>query len=131
VLTFVDIQRLKAAQKDLSRMSMVYMASVDPIFIVDLEDRVIDMNEEVLKTYGLSREQMIGKPITNIVPKERQEQAIEYLRRCRNGEVIPKVEDIFVNKTGAEAPRLLAFRLLTDDQGEPDAIFLTSRRTGE
>jgi two-component system CheB/CheR fusion protein len=68
VLTFVDIHRLKKIQKDLSRMSKIFMASVDPIIIVDLEDKIADLNEKALRTYGFSRTQLLGKSILTIVP---------------------------------------------------------------
>src|SRR5215831_5860016 len=77
VLTFVDIHRLKDAQKDLSRMSKVFMTSIDPIFMVDLEDKIADVNEEALRTYGFSREQMLGRPISVIVPPPRQKKIKE------------------------------------------------------
>src|SRR5262245_61311066 len=131
VLTFVDIHRLKEAQKGLSRMSKVFMASLDPIFIVDLEDKIVDANDEALNTYGFSRGQLIGKPITSIVAPERQKQIKEYLERCRHGEVVQKVEDVPVRKTNEESRRILALSLLTDDQGEPDAVALRTRRAGE
>jgi two-component system CheB/CheR fusion protein len=131
VLTFVDIHRLKDAQKDLSRMSKVFMASPDPIIIVNLEDKIGDLNDEALRTYGFSRTQLLGKSILTIVPGPRHKQMTEWLARCRRGELIKNVEDVFSDKTGEESPRVLALRLLTDDQGEPDAIALRTRRTGE
>jgi two-component system CheB/CheR fusion protein len=131
VLTFVDIHRLKSAQKDLSRMSKVFMASLDPIFIVDLEDRILDVNDEALRTYGLSRPQVLGKPITSVVSAKWHKQMTEYLSRCRGGELIQKVEDVFLNSTDGKPPRVLALRLLTDDQGEPDAVAIRTRRAGE
>src|SRR5262249_26855854 len=67
VLTFVDLRRLKEAQKGLSRMSKVFMKLEDCIFIVDLEDKIVDVNEAALKTYGLSSGELIGNPIATIV----------------------------------------------------------------
>jgi hypothetical protein len=55
----------------------------------------------------------------------------EWLARCRQGELIEKAEDVFSDKTGEESQRGLAFRLLTDDQGAPDAIALRMRRAGD
>jgi two-component system CheB/CheR fusion protein len=131
VLTFVDIHRLKEAQKNLTRMSKVFMASVDPIIIVDLEDKIADLNDEALKTYDLSRTPLLGKPILTIVPGPRQAQMSEWLARCRRGELIPQVEDVFSIKTDNESPRALALTLLTDDEGKSDAIALRTRRAGE
>jgi two-component system CheB/CheR fusion protein len=131
VLTFVDIHRLKEAQKDLSRMSKVFMSSVDPIIVVDLNDKIADLNDEASRTYGFSRSQLLGKPISTIVPVPHQKQMTEWLARCRRGEVIQKVEDVFSSKKDEQSPRVLALKLLTDDQGEPDAIAVRTRRVVE
>jgi two-component system CheB/CheR fusion protein len=130
VLTFVDIHRLKDAQKELSRMLKVFMASVDPIFIIDLEDRIANLNEEALRTYGFSREQLLGKPISVIVPPQRQKQITELLARSRAGELIEEVQAKFVNKAGEEIQRVLTLASLTDDQGKPDALGFRTRRVG-
>jgi two-component system CheB/CheR fusion protein len=131
VLTFVDIHRLKEAQKNLSRMSKVFMTAVDPIFIVDLENKVVDLNDEALSTYGFSRAQLLGKPLATIVPAERQKQMGELLARCRRGEFVQKADDILVGKEGEAVSRILSLNLLTDDLGEPDAIAIRSRRAKE
>jgi two-component system CheB/CheR fusion protein len=131
VLTFVDIHRLKDAQKNLTRMSKVFMGSVDPIIIVDLDDTVTDLNDEALRTYGLSRGQLLGKSILTLVSGPQQKQMSEWLDRCRRGESIKKVADLFSDKTGEESQRVLGLKLLTDDQGDPDAIALRTRRVGE
>jgi two-component system CheB/CheR fusion protein len=131
VLTFVDIHRLKDAQKDLSRMSKVFMTSVDPIIIVDLEDKISDLNDEAQRTYGFSRTQVLGKSLLSIVPHPRQKQMSDWLDRCRRGEPIKNVQDVFSDKTGEESSRVMALRLLTDENGEPDAIAVRTRRAGE
>src|SRR5262245_5899997 len=98
VLTFVDIHRLKDAQKNLSRMSKVFMSSLDPIFIVDLEHTIVDLNDEAVRTYGFSRAELLGRPITTIVPTEHQKQFRDLLARCQRAELIQKAEDVLVNK---------------------------------
>lgn len=49
MLTFVDINPVKQAEKSLRRMSKVYTDALDPIIIVDLQGNIIDLNEEVVR----------------------------------------------------------------------------------
>src|SRR5262249_4113492 len=131
VLTFVDINRLKDAQKHLGRMSKVFMTSLDPIFIVDSENKIVDLNDQALNIYGYPRVQLLGRPIDTIVSTKDQKLLGELLARCWRGDLIGRLEDVLVNKAGEESPRVLWLQLLTDDQGEPDAVAVRTRRAGE
>ena len=44
VLTFVDIDSLKKVKHELRRMSKVFQDALDPTIIVDLQDRIVDLN---------------------------------------------------------------------------------------
>ena len=63
----------------------VFMDSIDPILIEDLDGNVLDMNKQAERTYGWARNALIGKPIKTIVPSERHVQADELLVRCKSG----------------------------------------------
>jgi len=127
VLTFVDINRLKDAEKDLRRMLKVFMEGSDPIIIANLEGTIVDMNDAALAVHGYSRKEMLGKRIHTIVPAEQREATEEWLRRCRHGESVRNVEAIRVGKAGATSPVLLTLTLLTGEAGEPEAIAVTTR----
>ena len=63
-----EIAERKMVEEDLRRMSKVFMDAVDPILIEDPDGRVIDMNDEAERSYGWSRDELIGQPIKTIVP---------------------------------------------------------------
>ena len=69
VLTFVDINPVKETQKTLRRMSKVFTVTLDPVLILDLAGRVIDLNEEAARHYGFSRDELRGQPVATIVPE--------------------------------------------------------------
>jgi two-component system CheB/CheR fusion protein len=132
VLTFVDVHGLKEAHKELSRMLKVFMASVDPVFIIDLEGKVANLNDEAVRTYGFSREQMLGKPVISlIVAPERQKQISELIARSRGGELIRDVQEKLVNKVGEKIQRVLTLAPLMDDQGKPDAVAIRTTHDGQ
>ena len=43
----------------------VFMDSIDPILIEDLDGIVVDMNKQAELSYGWARNELIGKPIKN------------------------------------------------------------------
>ena len=68
--------------------SKVFMDAADPILIEDRNGVVVDLNEEAERTYGFSREELIGQPIKTLVPPDRHGQADEALARCLAGESV-------------------------------------------
>ncbi len=116
--TVFDITDRKRAEEKLLQMSKVFMESIDPIFIRDLEGRIVDVNKAAEETYGWSREQLIGKAIKTVVPPERHERMDELHERCKRGEKIENVEALYRKKSGEVVPILLSLSLLTDNKGE-------------
>jgi len=56
VLTFVDINPVKQAQRSLHHLSKVFTHALEPIMIVDLQGRIVDLNDEVVHSYGWARD---------------------------------------------------------------------------
>lgn len=61
-LTSVDINPIRQAQKSLRRMSKVFTDFLDPMVIFDLENRIMNLNDEMLRSSGWTREELLGKP---------------------------------------------------------------------
>ncbi len=105
-----------------NNLDAVFRDATDPILIEDLDGFVLDLNQEAVKTYGFERNELIGRPIKEIVPPECHSQADDLLRRCREGEVVRGVEGLRMTKDGQQMPVLLSLSLLSDEAGEPMAI---------
>jgi two-component system CheB/CheR fusion protein len=129
VLTFVDINPVKQAQKTLRRLSKVFTDGLDPIVIVDLQGRIVDLNDEVVRTYGWTRDDLLGQPVSKMVPRTDHHLLEEQLEQCRKGETIRSVECRRVDKSGREHKGLLTLSLLTDERGAPEAISMTIQHT--
>ena len=74
VLTLTDIDSIKRSEEQLRRLSKVFMDGADPIIIEDLEGQIVDLNQEAEQTYGWSREELIGKNISVLVPESQARQ---------------------------------------------------------
>ena len=51
-----DISELKLLEARLQRMTKVFMDAADPILIRDLQGRIIEVNDEVQRTFGWTRD---------------------------------------------------------------------------
>ena len=122
VLTFVDISRLKKVQSDLRHMSEVFKDGGDPVFIVNLQGDILDLNDEAIRAYGYAREGLMGKPLRNIISPARRIEVDTLLNRCRDGEAIRNVPWSLLNRSCDEAAVRLSLTVLTGDNGEVDAI---------
>ena len=54
----------RKVQTQLHQSSRVFMDAADPIIIEDLSGKVVEMNREAEQSYGYSREELIGEPVT-------------------------------------------------------------------
>lgn len=117
-----DITERKMADEKIRLLSKVFSEANDPILILDLGGKIIDLNPEVEQSSGWSREELAGKPLNFLVPPERHEQAEDLLARCRKGEEIRNIEGLRVTKTGETRNVLLALSLIKDDKGKSIAI---------
>jgi two-component system CheB/CheR fusion protein len=127
VLTFVDTHPLHQAQRSLRRLSKVFTDSLDPMMVLDLAGRIVDLNEEAARAYGWSREEMLGQPVSLIVPKSHQGVIADRLRRCLKGEIVRNVECVRLNKSGKEMQGVMTFSLLTNERGEAEAVSMITR----
>jgi PAS domain S-box-containing protein len=117
-----DMTEHRRAEEFLRSMSRVFQEAADPIVIEDLEGRVIDANDEAVRAYGWSRDELIGQQIKILVPPERHAQADELLARCKREESVRNVEGLRTTKDGRVHSVLITLTLLTDNQGEPVSI---------
>ena len=120
LVTFETV--LATRQADLRRMSKVFTEAADPIIIEDVDGKVIDMNEEAVRSYGWKREELLGKPGCTIVRSEDRQQTEELLRMCKEGRPVRNVEALRLTKQGDEIPVLISMSPLTDEAGEPCGI---------
>jgi two-component system CheB/CheR fusion protein len=127
VITLVDINPVKAAEKSLLRMSKVYLDGPEPMMMLDLAGRIIDLNDEAERVCGWSRQEMIKQPFQMIVPKSLKQTADGALGRCLAGAIVRAIDCPFVTKAGREVPGMLTLKLLTDDHGQPDAICVIAK----
>ncbi len=136
VVTLIGISRLKQTEEDLRRVSKVFMDGADPIIIEDLNGRIIDLNREAVRAYGWSREELLGKHISLLVPIEDRERLEALRAQCQADDSVRNVEFVRRDRRGRVSPVLLTLSLLHHESGEPAAVAsiskdLTSQKQAE
>ncbi len=136
VLTLTEIDSIKRSEEQLRRLSKVFMDGADPILIEDLEGEIVDLNQEAENTYGWSREELIGKNISVLVPENQRERSVQLRQRCRDKESLRNVETWRQSRSGESRPILLTLSLLSGEDGEPVGIAtiakdITARKAAE
>ncbi|HMK36659.1 MAG TPA: PAS domain S-box protein [Desulfomonilaceae bacterium] len=120
--TAFNVTDRKRAEEKLLQMSKVFMESIDPIFIRDLEGRLIDLNRAAEETCGSHRDELIGNPIETTLSTTRAGILDHLLKQCKRGEKVENVEALLRKKSGEVIPVLLSLSVLRNNRGEPVGI---------
>ena len=118
----LQLQELLKITQEKSRTSKVFMDASDPIIIEDLNGIIQDLNFEAERSYGYKREELIGKSIKTLVPKEKHPQADEILEQCVVDKEVRNIEGVRVDIKGNQIPVLLTLSQLKDEEGKTIAV---------
>lgn len=122
VVTLIAISRLKATEEELRRLSKVFMDGADPIIIEDLSGKVMDLNREAERAYGWSRSELLGRPVSKLIPAEEAPRLEAFRNQCRSDDSVRNAESFRCDRNGNVSPVLLTLSLLHNEAGEPVAI---------
>ncbi|HEV2505339.1 MAG TPA: PAS domain S-box protein [Mesorhizobium sp.] len=89
------------AQEALQRLAAIVESSDAAIMSIDLDARITSWNEGAERLYGYSAEEIVGRSVTVLLPKDRSEEEHAILSRIRNGERVDPYETLRVHKSGA------------------------------
>jgi PAS domain S-box-containing protein len=82
------------------RMAAIVDSSQDAIIGKDLQGTIISWNKGAERIYGYTAEEVLGRPITLIVPNDRPDEIPEILERIKRGEIVGFYEAVRVAKDG-------------------------------
>jgi PAS domain S-box-containing protein len=75
-------------QSHAQRLAAIVESSDDAILSVDLEGLIATWNEGAERLFGYAAAEVVGKPVTFLIPDAREGEEVELLARIRNGERI-------------------------------------------
>jgi len=117
-----EIAERKSVQTKLHQLSWVFRDAADPIIIEDLSGTIIEINREAERSYGWSRDELIGKSIKDLLLPDRYQFAWELRQQCLNGHEVRNWEGYRVDKYGRVFPTLVTVFPLMDENGRIEFV---------
>jgi PAS domain S-box-containing protein len=132
----VDISERKRAQESVQRLISIVESSDDAIVSKDLNGVIASWNKGAERLFGYAAEEVIGKPITILIPWDRQDEEPGILDRIRRGERIDHYETVRRRKDGSLVEISLTVSPIKDAQGRVIGVSkiardITERRRAE
>ena len=112
-----DITEQKRAEEANRRLAAIIESSGDAIISIDLDERITSWNKEAERLFGYTAAEIIGKPITVLVPPDRQNEELGIMERIRRGERIIRYETVHGRKDGTPLDISLAVSPINDESG--------------
>jgi PAS domain S-box-containing protein len=100
VVLLIDVTELRAAEIDAARLAAIVHSSNDAIVSKTLDGLVTSWNNSAIRMFGYEPSEMIGQPITRIIPPELHGEEERILAKLRRGERIEHYETVRVRKDG-------------------------------
>ncbi len=95
-----DVTARKIAEKDMAYFRSVLEHSVDAIVILDLDSRILAWNRGAEMMFGYTAEEMIGKPLNSIMPRDRWDECRENFRKAILKGYVRDIETVRIAKDG-------------------------------
>jgi len=126
-----DKAQSPAAADEAALLAAIVESSEDAIHSKTLDGRILSWNAGAERIFGYTADEVIGQPITLIVPAELHDAENELLERLRRGERIRHFETVRLAKDGRRIPISLSVSPVCNSRGEIVAAANVSRDISE
>lgn len=117
VVVFRDVTERKRAQHEHAWLAALVDSSDDAIASKTLDGIVTSWNPAATRLFGYAPEEIIGKPITTIIPSELSAQEDDILAHLRRGERMEHFETVRVAKDGRRIDISLTISPIRSEDG--------------
>lgn len=112
-----DVTARKASQEASQRLAAIIESSDDAIASKDLNGIVTSWNRSAERIFGYTAEEMIGRPITTIIPPELLDDEARILATIARGDRIDHFETVRVTKSGERIDVSLTISPVMNESG--------------
>ena len=117
VNTLVDISERKEAECTAQGFSAIVESSDDSILGTDLDGIIATANSGAERLFGYTGEELIGKPVTILIPEERRDEESAILERIRRGQHVEHYETVRQRRDGSLVEISLTVSPIKDAEG--------------
>jgi PAS domain S-box-containing protein len=113
----VDISDRKRADAHAQRLASIVESSDDAIVSKDLNGIITSWNRGAERLFGYTPEEVLGKPVTTLIPPDRMDEEPEILERVRRGERVDHYDTVRRRKDGSLIDISLTVSPVKDSDG--------------
>jgi PAS domain S-box-containing protein len=117
VVIFHDVTERKHAQESAATLAAIVEHSDDAIFSTDLQGSIRTWNAGAHRLYQYGAGEIVGQPVSVLVPEERQDEETRILEEIRQGKTIENYETLRLRKDGSLLDVSLAVSPIKDANG--------------
>ena len=113
-----EVNERRARQVDLRRLAAIVESSDDAIVAITLNGIITDWNPGAERMLGYKQSEMIGQPISRIIPPDRLGEPSLSLQRLIGGDQVVRHETVRLSKDGRQIHVSITISPLRDMQGK-------------
>lgn len=117
VLVFRDVSERKRAAEERERLAALVDSSDDAILAKNLDGAILSWNLGAERLFGYRADEIVGRPISILIPPDREEDFSLILERIRRGERVEHYETERLRKDGTLVDVSLAISPIRDAAG--------------
>ena len=112
-----ELEQKKRSEESSRRLASIVESSEDAILSKNLEGKVTSWNRSAERLFGYKADEIIGHPISILIPPEREHEGPQILERIKRGERVEHFETFRLRRDGARVPISLTVSPLYDHEG--------------
>ena len=113
----LDITERKFSEQASARLAAIVASSDDAIISKDLNSIITSWNEGAERLFGYTSDEVVGRPVTILIPPDRLSEEPHILDRLRRGERIDHFETVRMRKDGSLLDISLTISPVKDSAG--------------
>ncbi|MGZ3836976.1 MAG: PAS domain S-box protein [Flavisolibacter sp.] len=122
-----DVTVLKESERIRSYLGTVVQRSMEAIFILDEDDKIISWNQGAERIYGYQEEEALKMKVWNLIPQHVRLEFEQMLQEIKEGNAIRDKEVKRVTKQGSLKDALFSAFLISDERSNKISIAITER----
>jgi PAS domain S-box-containing protein len=131
VAFILDLTERKRSEEIRTQLAAIVESSDDAIISKTLEGTLTSWNKGAQRMYGYGSEEVVGKPISLIIPQERSGELAKILESVRKGEPVKHLETERVRKDGTKINVSISVSPIKNSAGKVIGAATIARDIGE
>lgn len=115
----IDITEYKQAEAALRRLAVIVESSGYAIIGMDLNGTIVSWNAGAERLSGYTADEMLGRPVTLLLPPDRPDEVAHILEKLKRGEPVEHFETVRVRKDGTRLDISFTTLPIRDESGTP------------